>query len=189
MMMMMMIVWLPVKTLCTRRGLDWGDGDMMTMEGMTQKHFQHRVPKEASGKGGMVEFGASGGRNRNAETEGFDENFHNFDNFIQTKWNLCGLIAFWLLSRDFLKTDFEWSPRKTSRSPAMQGYVDGPRINLTWRWTVTWFKGLQWKLADQWIINIKTRPLQVFTDRTEVRSVWQFLSLSSLMCSVFKLFD
>lgn len=38
------------------------DGDMMTMEGMTQKHFQHRVPKE--------------------------------------------------------------------------GYVDGPRINLTWRWTV-----------------------------------------------------
>ena len=24
-----------------------GDGDMMTMEGMTQKHFQHRVPKEA----------------------------------------------------------------------------------------------------------------------------------------------
>eukprot|EP00913_Durusdinium_trenchii_P017397 g16355.t1 len=38
------------------------DGDMMTMEGMTQKHFQHRVPKE--------------------------------------------------------------------------GHVDGPRINLTWRWTV-----------------------------------------------------
>ncbi|CAK9000046.1 unnamed protein product [Durusdinium trenchii] len=39
----------------------WRDGDMMTMEGMTQKHFQHRVPKE--------------------------------------------------------------------------GHVDGPRINLTWRWT------------------------------------------------------
>eukprot|EP00438_Fugacium_kawagutii_P018235 Skav218350 [mRNA] locus=scaffold755:1221091:1228885:- [translate_table: standard] len=32
-------------------GVAWswllGDGDMMTMEGMTQKHFQHRVPKEA----------------------------------------------------------------------------------------------------------------------------------------------
>ncbi|CAJ1397119.1 unnamed protein product [Effrenium voratum] len=24
-----------------------GDGDLMTMEGMTQKHFQHRVPREA----------------------------------------------------------------------------------------------------------------------------------------------
>merc|ERR1711862_338785 len=24
-----------------------GNGDLMTMEGMTQKHFQHRVPKEA----------------------------------------------------------------------------------------------------------------------------------------------
>ena len=30
---------------------------MMTMEGMTQKHFQHRVPKEAErGVCGMVEF-------------------------------------------------------------------------------------------------------------------------------------
>ena len=46
-----------MKTLCTGRGLDRGDGDMMTMEGMTQKHFQHRVPKEAErGVCGMVEF-------------------------------------------------------------------------------------------------------------------------------------
>lgn len=44
------------------RSVMLADGDMMTMEGMTQKHFQHRVPKE--------------------------------------------------------------------------GHVDGPRINLTWRWTV-----------------------------------------------------
>merc|ERR1712037_721396 len=44
------------------RSLMLGDGDIMTMEGMMQKHFQHRVPKE--------------------------------------------------------------------------GAVDGPRINLTWRWTV-----------------------------------------------------
>merc|ERR1711874_543420 len=28
------------------RGMLLGSGDIMTMEGMTQKHFQHRVPKE-----------------------------------------------------------------------------------------------------------------------------------------------
>mmetsp|Transcript_78854 Transcript_78854/g.203118 ORF Transcript_78854/g.203118 Transcript_78854/m.203118 type:complete len:130 (-) Transcript_78854:66-455(-) len=31
-----------------------GSGDLMTMEGMTQKHFQHRVPKEACAAGARI---------------------------------------------------------------------------------------------------------------------------------------
>jgi len=31
-----------------------GDGDLMTMEGMTQKHFMHRVPKEACSEGPRI---------------------------------------------------------------------------------------------------------------------------------------
>lgn len=31
-----------------------GDGDVMTMEGMCQKHYQHRVPKEVGIKGGRI---------------------------------------------------------------------------------------------------------------------------------------
>ncbi|CAK0831096.1 unnamed protein product, partial [Prorocentrum cordatum] len=31
-----------------------GDGDLMTMEGMTQKHFQHRVPKEDNVEGRRI---------------------------------------------------------------------------------------------------------------------------------------
>jgi len=33
-----------------------GDGDLMTMEGMTQKHFMHRVPKEGHVEGQRINF-------------------------------------------------------------------------------------------------------------------------------------
>jgi len=38
----------PVRTLML------GDGDLCTMEGMTQKHFQHRVPKEGNVNGPRI---------------------------------------------------------------------------------------------------------------------------------------
>lgn len=34
--------------------LSLGDGDMCTMEGMMQKHYQHRVPKEGNVKGARI---------------------------------------------------------------------------------------------------------------------------------------
>jgi len=34
--------------------IDLGSGDLMTMEGMTQKHFQHRVPKEGGVEGPRI---------------------------------------------------------------------------------------------------------------------------------------
>jgi len=36
------------------RALSLGDGDLCTMEGMFQKHFQHRVPKEGNVRGPRI---------------------------------------------------------------------------------------------------------------------------------------
>ena len=33
-----------------KRVMELGDGDVCTMEGLTQKHYQHRVPKEGGGE-------------------------------------------------------------------------------------------------------------------------------------------
>jgi len=38
----------------TVRKILLGNGDLMTMEGMTQKHFQHRVPKEGRSEGPRI---------------------------------------------------------------------------------------------------------------------------------------
>jgi len=36
------------------RSFQLGSGDLMTMEGMTQKHMMHRVPKEENVKGSRI---------------------------------------------------------------------------------------------------------------------------------------
>merc|ERR1719499_1764172 len=35
-------------------GMMLGNGDLLTMEGMTQKHYQHRVPKEGNVRGPRI---------------------------------------------------------------------------------------------------------------------------------------